>query len=280
MVVEILLASAVAASLPAPPAQLQTQFSSADNDYNPSLDESERLIVFARSKAGFKDAHIYVSHRLATGWEPPQPIAFTDARYSDSDPWLTPDGRTLYFISNRPTAAEPAKKDLDIWHSHRTVRGWSAPEHIDGVSGPGPELGPELHDGLLTFASVRPGGKGGLDIYAARSRKQGFEAPQPLPGPFNSALDESDFTVSRDGKMAAFWRGNKDGRSLYLSYRTGTGWSEPRKLSENANPGPFNSTPAFGRDGRTLWFASDKRRDGQEAGNADIFIVSVPRAPK
>lgn len=271
---------ALAASLSVSGAQLQAPFSSADNDYNPSFDQSERAMVFARSKPEFKDARIFVSHRAKKGWSTPQPISFSDPRYSDSDPWLTPDRRTLYFVSNRPTASEPGKKDLDIWRSHRTTAGWSAPEHVAGVSSRGPELGPELHDGVLTFSSVRPGGKGGLDIYAARLGKNGFETPQLLEGPFNSAESDSDFTRSSDGRAAAFWRGGKGGASIYIAYRRGNGWSEPVKLPQNANPGPFNFTPSFSRDGRSLWFASNKVRAGQEAGNADIFIASLPRAPK
>src|SRR6266550_6353986 len=228
---KILLVAAAAAGLSATAPQLQSRFSSPDNDYNPSFDASEHLIVFARSKAEFKDAHIYVSRRIADGWVDPEPIAFTDARFSDSDPWLTPDGRTMYFVSNRPTVAEPDKKDLDIWRSQRTERGWSAPEHVAGVSSPGPELGPELHDGVLTFSSVRKGGPGGFDIYAAKRGTHGFEAPRLLAGPFNSAESDSDFTLSFDGRTAAFWRGRKDGASIYLSHRTATGWSTPVKLA-------------------------------------------------
>jgi hypothetical protein len=276
----LLLGAAAAAALFSGDAQMQVPFSSPDNDYNPSLDGSERLLVFARSKADFKDAHIFISHRRAARWSDPRPIDFTDARYSDSDPWLTADGRTLYFVSNRPTPTEPNKKDPDIWRSHRAAAGWSPPEHLADVNSAGPELGPELHHGVLTFSSVRPGGGGGLDIYAARVSGARFEAPRPLAGPFNSSQSDSDYTVSDNGRTAAFWRGSKSAASIYVAYRIAGGWSDPIRLPARANPGPFNFTPSFGRDGRTLWFASTKVRDGQQVGKADIFIASLPRVPK
>jgi Tol biopolymer transport system component len=256
-------------------AHKEEAFSSLENDYNLSYDKAERLLVFARSKADFKDAHIYVSEKKGGRWSPPAPIAFSDPRYSDSDPWLTPDGRTLYFVSDRPTPARPDKKDLDVWRAYRTKAGWSAPEHLgDAVNGPGPELGPEYHRGILTFASVRKGGQGGLDIYEARALPGGgFAQAAPIAGPFNTAQSESDFTFSPDGRTAAFWR-TVDGKGvLHVAMRAGRGWSAVRPLGAAANPGPFNFTPSFSRDGRVLRFASTAEREGQEKGLADIYSV-------
>ncbi len=280
LITAALLAAAAAV---APSAQLLATFSSERNDYNLSMDRAERIAVFARSDAEFRNARIMVAERRARSWSQPQPIAFTDPRYSDSDPWLTPDGRTLYFISNRRTAAAPAKTDLDIWRSERTSSGWSAPEHLGpAVNSPGPELGPELHSGVLTFATARKGGKGGLDIMAARASGRGFTPAEPLAGPFNSPSSDSDFTLSRDGRTAAFWRGANDGTAkIMIAYRTAQGgWSEPVALPASINLGPFNFTPAFSRDGRRLTFASTAPRAGQQKGLADIYVAKLPPVPK
>src|SRR5688572_17097634 len=72
------------------------------NDYNLSMDKAERSLVFARSELEFRKARIFTAERTANGWSRPTAIGFTDERYANSDPWLTPDGRTLYFISDRP----------------------------------------------------------------------------------------------------------------------------------------------------------------------------------
>lgn len=263
-------------------AQMVTDLSSPLNDYNLSYDRAERIRVFARSEADFARAMIYVSSRRSGRWSPPEPIAFSDPRYSDTDPWLTADGRTLYFASNRPTADRPGKKDLDLWRSRRSRDGrWSAPEHLGGaVNGPGPELGPEVHNGILYFGSARKNGRGGLDIYAARARDGGFpDAPELLSGPFNTAASESDFTLSADGGRAVFWRMIGDKGVLHIAHRTGAGWSVPVPLPEDVNIGPFNFTPSFTRDGGSLRFASTRPRAGQAEGMADIFIVKLGRMP-
>ena len=254
--------------------------SSDMSDYNPSMDAKERLLVFARSEAEFQNARIYIAERRGGPWSAPEPIEFSDERYSDTDPWLTPDGRTLYFISNRPTPTDRGKRDIDIWRSRRSGSGWSAPEHLgDTVNSKGPELGVEFHAGSLYFASVRKGGKGGLDIYVARLGPNGFEAPQPVAGPFNTAESDSDFTLSPDGRTAAFWRGNQGGR-IHLARRTAEGWSQPVPLPEAINHGPFNFTPSFAADGRQLWYASTRPREGQTDGLADIYVATLPAIPK
>ena len=269
----LLLAAAAAVPSPAVP------FSSDRNDYNPSLDARERTIVFARSDADFANARILVAEKRRGAWGEPREIAFSDSRYSDSDPWLTPDGRTLYFVSNRPTASRPDKTDMDIWRSRRTATGWSAPEHLgDEVNGKGPELGPELHGGVLTFASVRNSGPGGLDIFQATERNGRFGAATPIEGPFNSKDSDSDFTISPDGRLAAFWRGGQTA-AIFVARRTDAGWSEPVRLGTEVNFGPFSFTPSFARGGK-LWFASTAPRQGQAEGMADIYVASLPSIPK
>ncbi len=273
---KVLLAAALAAATAHAPVQLAT-LSSPKNDYNPSFERAERTLAFARSEAEFRQARILVSEKKGGRWTDPAPIAFTDERYSDTDPWLTPDGRTLYFISDRPTPTDSGKKDLDIWRTQRAGTGWSAPEHLgDLVNSKGPELGVEFHDGALYFASVRKGGQGGLDIYMSELGPGGFGAPRPIGAPFNSAESDSDFTVSADGRRAALWRGSGSTAAIYVARRDGKGWSAPVRLPDAINHGPFNFTPSFSRDGKTLWYASTAPRAGQEQGLADIYVAQLP----
>lgn len=274
--VAALAAAVAAAGAAGPQAERVAAWSSDRNDYNLSFDAGERSLVFARSDAAFKNARIMTAERRGGRWSEAAPIGFSDVRYSDSDPWLTPDGRTLYFVSNRPAAGrDPARKDLDLWRSRRTASGWSAPEHLAPVSSPGPELGPEFHAGYLIFNSVRAGGKGGLDVWRAKALPGGSFAPaEPMPGPFNTAASESDFTLSADGRRAAFWRMVAGKGTLFIADKGPKGWSEPHPLPDSVNIGPFNFTPSFSRDGRRLWFASSADRPGQPKGMADIYVVN------
>lgn len=270
-------AAGPALAQPAPAPFMPATVSGEQNDYNLSLSDDGRTMVFARSDADFRGARIMVSMRKGKGWTPPRPIEFSDDRWRDSDPWLTEDGRTLYFVSDRPTAAKPAKPDLDIWRSVLKNGRWQVPEHLgDTVNGGGDELGPELHGGTLYFATARRSGMGGLDIYAARGADGGFGKPALLPAPINSAASESDFTLSRDGRTALFWRSVGDKGLLHVSRMDADGgWSEPAPLSAAANIGPFNFTPSLSADGSRLSFASTLPRAGQPEGMADIYQLPL-----
>jgi hypothetical protein len=237
------------------------------------MDRDERIAVFARSQADFQQARILVSVRRQGAWSEPQPISFTKAGVSDSDPWLTPDGRWLYFVSDRPAAArEAGRTDLDLWRSRRQANGsWGEPEHLGAtINGRGPELGPEVHGGVLTYSAARRSGKGGLDIYAAALVGSGFGAPVLLEGPFNSAESDSDFTIAPDGRTAAFWRGSGGKGRIMVSRRKGAAWGAPVALGPAVNHGALNFTPAFSSDGRRLTYASI----AEGSALADIFVAS------
>ncbi len=93
-----------------------------------------------------------------------------------------------------------------------------------------------------------------------------------LPG-----INEGTIAFTRDGNTVVFARGNDGSKkgtkevNLYLSrYRNGE-WSEPELLTLN-DPNSWDSAPAFNRNGRTLYFASN--RPGG-IGGVDLYAASL-----
>jgi hypothetical protein len=240
------------------------------NEYNPSLAPDGRTLVFARSAPDFRSPAILVSRLERGRWSAPTPVPFADARFGDSDPTFAPDGRTLYFISDRPAPGRDAsRRDLDLWRVPFHGGQWGTPEHLGGeVNSPGQELGPAWHDGWLYFGSTRGGQARMLDLFRSRDTGGRFGAAEPL-AEVNTAASEGDPELSADGGLLLFWSNRPGGAGagdVYASRRQGDGWSTP--VSLRMNSAGFDFTPSFSPDGRWLYFGSDRAES--PAGGASL----------
>ncbi|MCB9881561.1 MAG: PD40 domain-containing protein [Planctomycetes bacterium] len=113
-----------------------------------------------------------------------------------------PDGRILYARKcGTPIGAET---ELVIFDPERPRL---EPEMIASIDGPSHDLAPAFGiDGRLYFASDRPGGAGGFDLWSARWNGRGFDDVRPLPAGINTPLDETDPAPHPDGVQIAFSR--------------------------------------------------------------------------
>ncbi|RYD79903.1 MAG: hypothetical protein EOP55_03625 [Sphingobacteriales bacterium] len=162
---------------------------------------------------GLGRCDIYVSHREGKDWGEPYNVGKpVNSEYWESQPSISPDGRTLYFISNRPGGSG----GYDIWKSTITD---------DAKWGPAINLGPDINtsndentpflhaDGkTLYFSSDGLPGFGNKDIYYSRMDDAGkFTKPINMGYPINSFEDESGLIVSADGNFGMFSSNLKDG---------------------------------------------------------------------
>ncbi|WP_155186566.1 OmpA family protein [Fulvivirga lutimaris] len=156
-------------------------------------------------------------------------------------------------------------------------------KNLTAVNTKAAEYSPIYNDGELFFTSSRGDNKIYLatgtpftNIYKAQTKgarvdSTSIESISDLIN--NSNVNEGSLTFSPDGKTMVFARGNSGKRkgtadvNLYMSVLRNGQWLEPRMLNIN-NPGYWDSSPAFSRDGRTLYFASN-RPGGY--GGVDIY---------
>lgn len=120
-----------------------------------------QLFFFSNRPGGQGDADIYVADLFGT---PPQPVAALNSPQIDAGAVLSRNGREIFFHSTRPGTG-----GRDLWTARRNsvFDSWSPPELVAGVNSLYEDFFPALSpdDDTLFFASTRPGGFGGNDIY-------------------------------------------------------------------------------------------------------------------
>jgi hypothetical protein len=248
-----------------------------------NLQELHELRVFARSAADFKQAKIYWQRKVDGQWQVPEAMPFSDARWSDSDPHLSADGKTLTFVSNRPAQGEQALEQLDLYESSWIEGDWSAPQRLsESLQSKAYELGPERFGEQLYFGSYRRGGPGLLAIYHSEKLADGsYSQAQALPAPVNVGPSNGDFTLSPDGRFVLWWSDrnagdNKQDADLYIARRSGDDFGPAVRLPAPINGPGFEFTPSVSSDGLWLMFASIPAKGATDAGLSQLYRVSWP----
>jgi len=162
---------------------------------------------------GFGSCDLYVSHKNGNDWDTPFNLgAVVNSSSWDSQPAVTPDGNTLYFVSNRPGGIG----GYDIWKTSLNSNGdWTKPENLGpDINTPFDENTPFIHpDGkTLYFSSNGWPGLGNMDIFYSRAQIDGkWGKPINMGYPINTFNDETGLMVSPDGTLGMFSSILKDG---------------------------------------------------------------------
>ncbi len=163
---------------------------------------------------GLGRCDIYLSKREGKNWSEPFNIGGpVNTPGWESQPSLTADGKTLYFVSTRPGGVG----GYDIWKSDLKPGGsWSVPVNLGpNINTAYDEQSPFIHpdDQTLYFSSNGWPGLGNKDLFLSRkdSGAAGWSKPANLGYPINSFGEESGLTVGADGKKAFFSSDQKGG---------------------------------------------------------------------
>ena len=198
-------------STPVPVAVINSEF----EDGTPSFSSDYNELYFTRCEAGKREKKgciIMYTKKSGDSWAVPKNIGILSDSVVAAHPALSPDGLTLYFVSD--IAGGFGKKD--IWKVTKEKGGgtWSKPVNLGpDINTPGDELFPYVReDGTLYFSSDGLIGMGGLDIFKAKPQPDGSWAVQNMKPPINSFAD--DFGI-------AFENGNE--RGIFSSTRKGKG---------------------------------------------------------
>jgi Tol biopolymer transport system component len=266
-----LLALVVAAASSAPLHWTPGPVSTDQYESSPSFSPDGRALVFMRANPQFSAYRLLQSVCGPTGWSEALPLSIAaPPPISEADPFITADGRQLWFVSNRSFHGKLGD-DLDIWVADSDGRGgWGTPRRLpEPVNSPQAELMPRLlPDGRLFFGSYRPGGLGGNDVHVAAPQADGSWRVANLGAPLNTARNDYEVEVSRDGRQAIVVS-DREGRShLYRYAREGDSWRLLGRVP--AREEVFQVGPLLSPKGDRLLFA---QADGARSG--ELFLIDL-----
>jgi len=120
---------------------------------------------------------------------------------------VSSDGKLLFFSSDMPGG----QGGSDLYYCKLINGEWGEPENLGAkVNSPESENYPYMHaSGRLYFASTRPGGLGGMDIYYTTFTSGKWDEPVHMPDPINSASDDFAF-VAQDNLQTGYLASNRN----------------------------------------------------------------------
>lgn len=194
-------------------------FQNNNNEGGASISVDNNHLFFTVNKNGNFD--IYSSDFIKGAWTVPQSIGdnVNDPKQWDSQPSISPDGKTLYFATFR----DSVHMTSDLYKTTKgTDNKWTKPVRLsDKINTNGNEKSPFMHpDGkTLYFSSDSLPGMGGFDIFITKLDSTGkWTTPVNLGYPINTEADEVGFIVSLDGKSAYFASNKINGSTGYDIY--------------------------------------------------------------
>ena len=163
---------------------------------------------------------LYSIQKEANGWSNPTTLGrqINSQQYLETTASITPDGKTIYFASNR----RDGYGGLDLYKATKQADGaWSKPKNL------GPEINTEYNEDApfihpdsrtLFFTSDGHNTMGGTDIFKTYFAGGKWQKPTNLGYPINTPTNDNYFTLTANAKIGYFSserKGGKGGQDIY-----------------------------------------------------------------
>ncbi len=254
-------------------------------DYYPFIAPDETNLIFTTRRKGtpavmefdgFYSSDIYISYALNGKFEKAKSIGSSvNSSYDEQVVGISGDGNQLFvYVDN-------IKEFGDIYLSEKKSSGkYTKPVKLgESVNSKSLETsGTISYDGnILFFASDKPGGFGGRDIYMTKKLPNGeWALPQNLGENVNSSYNEDFPNILSDGKTLYFASEGHMGIGGYDIFHSewdeeSNTWSKPKNAGYPINTPEDNHMITFTENGKH-GYTSAYRKGGM--GDLDIYRVT------
>ena len=251
---------------------------------------TDGLTTYFSRRAPEQKQVIYESKFVDGKWSTPNLASFSIDR--DETPLITPNGKFMYFGSERPIPNKPNKGnfDMNIWKMEKTENGWSEPIPLPAPINEVQEEGEEwpssnnnfffTNDNETFYYTTMVRGTNSIKLYETKFDGKDFSEPKVINGLFD---DDKYFVysavISPDGNFLVFNSygvpSGAGGEDIFVSKKTENGWSEAKPIGQLVNSKDEESSPRFSRDGKYFFFSRAENLGNYEYGEWSIFFVET-----
>jgi outer membrane protein OmpA-like peptidoglycan-associated protein len=260
------------------PLNLGDSINSKDLEYYPSLTIDGSKMVFTRRANNDED--FFESKWKENKYLKARPLAGNvNTNLNEGAQNISQDGQWLVFTGCNYPEGEGS---CDLYISYLTKKGnWTEPQNLGTVINTefwesAPSLSPDKRD--LYFASSRPGGYGGRDIWVSHLDKSGkWTQPENLGQQINTIADEGCAFIHPDNQTLYFNSNGHDGlggTDIFLSRKEENGkWGKALNLGYPINTIDEEGSLVVAADGITAYYASDR---SDSRGGLDLYTFKLP----
>lgn len=160
---------------------------------------------------------IYYAVLINGQWGKVTDLRINSDYYNVTTPCLSPDGRKIFFTSDKPDGFGGSDLYFSEWKDDR----WDDPVNLGPeINTTGNESYPFVNSsGELFFSSDGHKGQGGKDIFYSKEVGSSWLSPVPLDPPINSQYD--DFAFTEDSLMReGYFSSDREGSIDIYQYKT------------------------------------------------------------
>lgn len=198
------------------PVDITRQLGKNDGFYSNSITGDGKILIIYINDGG--DGNLYYSIRKDTTWSKVKSLGkCINTIYWESHGFITPDGKTFYFTSNRPDGAG----ELDIWTSDKDAKDeWKQPVNCGRViNTPYNETTPfyDPSTNSLLYSSEGLTGMGSYDVFKSIKKNGKWTKPLGLPYAINNTTENTFFASGNNfhGYLTSLYKEKTGERNIY-----------------------------------------------------------------
>jgi len=201
------------------PESLSDNINTPANQGTSTISADGRTLIFTacNDREGYGSCDLYISQKVGDDWSVPKNLGTSvNSRSWESQPSLSADGNTLYFVSDRKGGIGRR----DIYVSYRKDGEWCKAVNLGKtINSPRDEVSPFIHVNgqTLYFASDGQPGFGKFDLYFSEHQEDTWSKPKNLGYPINTKEDQASLFITADGKDAYYSHEKRQGERYVQS---------------------------------------------------------------